>query len=83
MYTLILFLIETNKNITVFKTKNGVEIPALVLSVIFLLDLIANMVVLGLRKILQKRKILLLEFCLQIVYWSLVVDDLFLTNEDN
>ena len=82
VYTLVLFLVESNENIFIRGVKEIVELPALILSVLFLLDLIANFVVLGLKGVLRKRKELLLELCLQIAYWTLFLVDIFLLTDE-
>ena len=82
VYTLVLFLVESNESFFIRGVIEAVELPALVLSVLFLLDLVANFIVLGLKGVLRKRKSLLLELCLQLAYWTLVLVDLLLLTDE-
>ena len=49
-----------------------IDIPATILMGLFLIDLVANIVVLGPKKIWSDRRTLYLELLLQITYWSML-----------
>lgn len=82
MYTMVLFLIDSDTSIIVLDVKNFVELPAFVLSAVYLLDLVANVVVFGPIKAFTRRKFLLLEAILQLTYWTLFFVDI-INSESN
>lgn len=58
-----------------------IEIASVVLTFIFLVDLIANIAVLGCKKIWVERKTLVFEMILQLAYWTFLIADLAITED--
>ena len=50
MYTIVLFLVDVDRHIILLGVKYAVEMPAFILSIIFLLDLLANLIIAGPKK---------------------------------
>lgn len=69
LYTLILYIVDIDAMKYAFYDDTWIEIPALILTLIFLADLIANFVVIGSTQMWEKRRVLYLEVLLQILYW--------------
>lgn len=69
VYTIALELLEANLTWPLLNENFWIEFPAILLSVIFLLDLIANIALLGIRRICKDRKILILEIFISLAFW--------------
>lgn len=81
VYTVCLFDFDQDDHVDMEKHRILIELPALVLTLIYLLDLVANFVVLGPAQIWSDRRILVMELLLQLTYWiSYFVDFVVLKN---
>ena len=77
-------MVDVDRNLIVLGVKEYVETPAFVLSGVYLIDLIANMLTLKFKVILKTRKFLVLEIFLQISYWTTFFIDIAVkTGEDS
>ena len=77
-------MVDVDRNLIVLGVKEYVETPAFVLSGVYLVDLIANMITLKFKVILKTRKFLVLEIFLQISYWTTFFIDIAVkTGEDS
>ena len=76
MYTLILFLVDIDRHIITLGVKLATEMPAFILSALFLLDLLANLIIVGPMNTYSKRKVLILETFLSLSYWTLFIIDI-------
>ena len=83
MYTIVLFLVDVDRHIILLGVKYAVEMPAFILSIIFLLDLLANLIIAGPKKTVKHRKLLILEALLQIAYWISFTADIIDTGTDS
>ena len=77
-------MVDVDRNLIVLGVKEYVETPAFVLSGVYLVDLIANMITLKFKVILKTRKFLVLEIFLQLSYWTTFFIDIAVkTGEDS
>ena len=77
-------MVDVDRNLIVLGVKEYVETPAFVLSGVYLIDLIANMLTLKFKVILKTRKFLVLEIFLQLSYWTTFFIDIAVkTGEDS
>ena len=75
VYSLCLFDIDSDGPAEMRELGVWIEVPALILTIIFLIDLLANFIVLGPKRVWKERRILVLEIILQLVYWlSYIID---------
>ena len=58
---MILFTVDSDRDIVVLGIKVVVEFPTLLFSIVFLLDLLANFFIVGFRETAKNRKLLMLE----------------------
>ena len=75
IYSVILFDVDTDGTVGLSEYGVWIEIPALILTLVYLLDLVANVIVLGPKRLWESRRILLLETVLQLVYWTSYIID--------
>ena len=76
-YTLVLYVIDMfNIQSKTERNEIGDELPALILTIIFLVDLVANIVVVGIKSVLKERKELVLEIFLQLFFWTSFIIDI-------
>ena len=73
VYTLALYSVDINMTSATLKEYVYLEFPSMFLTIVFLLDLIANFIVLGATKVWEKRRILYMEIFLQVSYWLIYI----------
>ena len=75
MYSLTLFLVDVDRYIIIPAFKGATEVPGYILSTIYTLDLLANLIIVGPMRSYKKRKVLIFETLLSIGYWSAILYD--------
>ena len=76
MYSLTLFFIDVDRYIIIPAFKGATEIPGYILSTIYTLDLLANLIIVGPMRSYKKRKVLIFETFVTIGYWTVVIYDM-------
>ena len=77
VYAIFLYSIDVDQPFDMVSKGYIVEVPATILTSLYLIDLVANFVVLGPKKMWSDRCILYLELILQITYWVIMSTEWF------
>ena len=75
VYTVSLYLLDVDSDLSLKLDESAIEIPGLILSLIFLVDLIANLACFGFKRIWNEHSILIFEIFLSFTYWTSYVLD--------
>ena len=81
MYCIAFFFVDVESSVELLKRSFWVELPAFLLTILYLVDLVANLIVMGCKGMWRERRILCLEVFLQFCFWLSYMIDFMVFNE--
>ena len=75
---LVLYILEAYDGYKILKYKIYIEFPTIILSFVFLVDLIANFAVNGFSWVYENRRVLYFEIVISVAFWICFIIDMFI-----